>query len=254
MLIGLFTLLAAVLLGGGAESPYVIPNADKIILSEISDKARKAEAKAQIKIYKSHWKDFQKFQKSFQKDFEKASANPSTSIQDLEDKIQAYRERQISLDEKLIPIRLQVMDLMTDEEWEAAMDKAINIPDKEVAKQEKDQIKAEVKQSKKMVDFRGGILMVLEEEANYDAVFAAVDNFENQLADIVYQEQDMILSTLELIEDRGVTQEELALLGESYLNFKTGLGYAYIDLREVLLDNVTEDQWKKLHKELDKLL
>jgi hypothetical protein len=253
MLIGLFTLLA-VLLGGGAESPYVVPNADKIILSEISDKARKAEAKALIKVYKRHWKDFQKFQKSFQKDFKKASANPLTSIQDLEDKIEAYRERQKFLDEKLIPIRLEVMDLMTDQEWEAAMGEAMNIPVKEVAKQEKDQIKAAVKQSKKMVDFRGGILMVLEEEDHYHAVFAAVNNFENQLANILYQEQDMILSTLELIKDRGVTQQELAMLGESYLDFKTGLSYAYLDLREVLLAEVTEDQWKKLHKELDKLL
>lgn len=254
MIVGIVTALMILFGGGNVESPYIIPKFDKLITSEISSKEREKEVKDLIKTYKTHWKAFKKYEKGFQKDYKKSYGEMDTDSESLSEQLEQFQLKQEELNGKLIPIRMEVMDLVTHEEWKGAIDHYFQIPEKKKEKKSKKELKAAIKQNKKLSSIRNKIINNLETTEDQNSVYQAFESFESSLTEISYNEQDALKEIIHSIADKEISETELTQLMENYLSFSIELSKAAIDLRENIKGNLTTEDWDKVQKDLLKLI
>lgn len=253
MLIALAAMLIS-MMSGGPTSPYIVEDADKIILSSITEKTTKTEAKELLKVYEKEWKSSQKWQKKHRKAFKKSLADREVSNDQLEKSMEEFQQSRESVDDMLIDARLKLLAFLSDEEWKTILDEIESTTAKKGEKMEKSSYKRQLKLDEGMIKFKASASKYFEEASEKQAVEESIDRFMDQIADIMYSNQDRLLSTLETVKDKEANLEEMKQTSEVYHGFQRELNGSFLDLRSDFMKMSDDKQWAKLAKLLQSMM
>ena len=247
MLIGLFTLLSILLFGGG-PSPFVIPNAKKIIKSEIQDKVKKEKALEIMDQYQIEWKEFNKVQKDQSKEFDKLIVDRKVRTEQMKQELRSDSLERLRIMELLIASRIEMMNLLDQDEWDRIMKRAIEDHEASKEKREKEYQKALDDLDKKYADLNAAI------DANLASKAAPakehVERFRSYVKDLVISEQEKVSELIELMKNKEQSAAEMRKLALKYEGFRSKVLHSFIDLREYLIENCSDETWEKLSKAL----
>jgi malate synthase len=250
MLIGLFTLLYVLVLGTGHESPYIIPKAEKVIVESIKDKNRKNEVKTLNKSFMKQWKALKKKEKEENKKFLKLMKDRNVSADQLIPKFKKSIEAIRSFDQKLGDLRVKVQNIMTDEEWQTAMNAIINQKIKKSKKLNKAEIKDWLKQNKKFIKFADDISASLPDKNKKSECLAALEIFEDETAGLLYENQDQANRVIDIMYSKNAGRDEIASIAKGVEYYKITSGISLITLRSALIASGDDKTWPKLSKSI----
>lgn len=252
MLIALFTLLATVVFGSGDASPFIIPKVEKRIKQTVTDKERKDEMLATIKAYKKEWKALQKVEKKQAKAIHKMNKDRNTDHQALVDAFEKSRDQRYELHKKLIDGRLKAQEILTSEEWESIMTKALDVKPKQGKKMDKAEAKAGMRQDKKLTAIAEEIEAAFADPAKRKKANEDLEKFEESLTEYLVEFQEYPSRAIEVMRDGRASREEIAEVVESLEDYRGQVHGSFLTLRKDLVVLSTEEEWPKIAKALGK--
>ena len=253
MLIGLFTLIFTVLLGS-ADSPFIIPEAEKAITQTITEKERKKEIKALLKSYNKEFKALKKYEKQTGKSIVqliKDRSVTSASISEEFDKVMANRE---DFNRALTSGRLLIQEKINPDEWEEILNKIQDVKPKKLKKQNKSEIKSKLQLEKSVVAFKQEILDAFEEVSDQDAASKHLDQFEDNLSQLLFEEQHQKDKMIDVMYDGEASRADIEEVVKNFAEFQSNAQQSMLDLRSNLVDLSDEGNWPKLAKALAKFI
>ena len=252
MLVALISILVASLFGSGGSSPYLHPNVEKVIKKSIEDADRKKEALAIARGYKKEWKALKKIEKKQAKSISKMNRDPNVEAEVLAEAFQQSRGQRKDLHLQLITARVKIQNLVTDEEWDAGIDKILDIKPKAAKKLDKAEAKAQIHQNKKIAAVRKDIEAVFTDPAKKGQVEQSFLRFEDDLTNLLVESQSITYKDLEILRDRQASSEDLQAVADHLEELTARVHASYLDLRQDLISLSSEDTWPKLAKALGK--
>jgi len=252
MLIALFLILFNV--GGSSEETFVLPNAQKAVKNAIEDSDRNKEATVAMKSYSRDWKKFQKFKKKQAKALSKLNKDQSAGPKAIADLFEKYRSERRKAEDQLIELRLNLQNLMTDEEWVTLINQIENVKPKTAKKKEKEQLKNDLKLDKNLLAIESEIQAAFSDPEKIEEVKKDLDQFEADLANLLFEVQEEPLNVVEVMRNRSATRDEITEVIIRQENYRSRVHSSFLVLRKELTQLSTEDNWSKIAKALDKFI
>ena len=253
MLIGLFTILITVL-GASSEDPFILPNAQKLVKNSIEDSDRKKEAMVAMKSFSKDWKKLQKLKKKQAKALTKLNKELSVDPQAISVLFEEYRSERRIVKDQLIEFRLNIQDIMTDGEWVTLLDQVEDIKPKKAKKQEKAQLKSNLKKDKNFLDIEREIQDAFSDPEEIEEVKKDLDQFEADLANLLFVVQEEPVNVVEVMRNRSATRDEITQVIIKQEDYRSKVHASFLVLRGELAQLSTEDNWSKIAKALNKLI
>ena len=255
MLIGLFTILATLLFGGGnTEELFILPNAQKVVKQTIEDPDRKDQATLEMKNLSKEWKKLQKIKKKQAKNLAKMNKDLSTDAQALADLFENYKEERRNVKDQLITFRLNIQDIMTDDEWSSVISQIEDVKPKKAKKQEKAQLKEALKKDKKFRAVEDEIEAAFTDPEKLKEVKIDMEQFEDDLADLIFTMQEESLNMVEVMRDRNASRDDITEAVMMQEDERAVVHASFLKFRKELVELSTEDNWPKIAKALNKFL
>lgn len=252
MLIALFTVLAAVLFTGGNNSPYINPNAEKLIKQNIEDSDRKKEILTIMKDYKKEWKELNKLAKKQAKAIHKMNKDRNVASEAIAAAFQEARQGRLGIEKKLIETRLAVQPLITQTEWDHILEEILVLKPKKEKKQTKAEMKEQLRQNKQLTAIGDEIEAAFDDPAKRKQATADLLTFEESLSVVLEESQSYNYRDQEALKNKEATREELEAILDNLSQVRAASEEAYLILRTDLIELSTEDNWPKLAKALGK--
>jgi hypothetical protein len=252
MLIALFTILFTVLIGG-TDTPFVIPDADKVIKKTVVDKDRRNEALFVVKAYKQEWKDLGKLKKNQAKQLSKFVKSYNTDVEVFNEVFSNFRKQRNQFNGILVDSRYKLQGVLTTEEWTELMEAAYASLEKNDKKFNKAEIKSELRSNKKLVKVGESIEAVFEEEDKKIAT-QLLEEFEASIVNLLFENQNYRENVLKTLESKKATKEELAAVVNKVEKLRTETQDAFVNLYLGLTTISTEKEWPKLARQLNKFI
>ena len=253
MLISLFIILSTVL-GGGSEDPFILPKAEKVVKQAIEEPARKDQAALAMKSYSKQWKKLLKSRKKQAKSVSKLNKDRSADPQAIADLFQDYRSKRRGVKDSLITFRLDIQKLMTDEEWAKIIDQLESVKPKKVKKQEKAELKSQLKQDKKLMAIESEIQAAFSDPEKIEEVKIDLDKFEDDLTNLLFETQEGPTNVVEIMRNRNATKDQLTEVIMKQEDYRAKAHASFLELRTNLVEISTDDNWSKIAKALNKLI
>ena len=253
MLIGLFTLLTALVFGGN-ESPFILQNAEKIIKKEIQDKDRKKEIQAMMKEYKKEWKALNKTKKKQAKSIAKLNKDRNTATEQLAEKFEKFRVQRVELNQKLIDGRIKVARLIEQEEWDKILTDVVQISPKAEKKLTKAEAKVKIKQDKKLQSIGDEIEAVFSDPVEREQATQYLLQFEDDIIVFLTSSSKFTYRDQEALQDRSASKEEIAGVIQKLEDYRANVHHSFLELRKNLVELSNEKNWPKLAKALNKFV
>ncbi len=251
MLIGL---IFAIIFGTtrGPESEFVtsIPDLKKEIRQNVPDKAREEELVALVKAYEKTIKKSQKEEKKLKKLADKASADKNISRQEflrVYDNYYNSRERLIA---SLINYRILFQEQITEEELLHIYEDAMADSRRERRLDDKHDEKAEEKLIKVFKDIREIVVNHINDPKKREEIKGYLHDFETTIFAFVDEAYDLNIQRMLLVDDKNATQKELEGLFERTGQLRYRASREFSIMREEIIKNTNEREWKAINKEL----
>jgi hypothetical protein len=251
MLIGmLITLIFGV--SGGAESEFAsyIPNIKKEIRQNVSEEIRKDTLMVLIKDYEKAIKKYDKEKEKLLKKVDRASADREVSTEVLLQYYDDYYQARLSLFSELIGYRLLFQDQLTDEELLLITDKAVATSKREWRKENKKEQKKEEKLEKVFLDIHEIIVKHISDSAKMVVVSKSLQDFESTVYSFVDESINLTMKRKDRLDEKDATREDIEKMYESTNQLRYRASREFARLREVLILNTDEKEWKAINKEL----
>jgi hypothetical protein len=251
MLIGL---IIAILFGtsGGPESEFVssIPHLQREIRKNVTDGARKEELLALVKAYEKTIKKSQKEGRKLKKRADKAAADRNVSRNEFLREYDYYYNSRERLLASLIGYRLLFQEQITEEELLLIYENAIFTSKKERRKDNKQNEKAEEKLHKFFEDINDIVVKHIDDPKKTELIAGYLNDFKNTVFAFVDDAHDLNIQRHIMLDNKNATRKELEALYErsSQLRFRASREYA--KMREEIIRNTNEREWKAINKEL----
>ncbi len=253
MLIGLFALLYTIL-GSGSEDPFILPKAEKVVKQAIEEPARKDQAVMAMKSYSKQWKKLLKSRKKQAKSVSKLNKDRSADPQAIADLFQDYRSKRRGVKDSLITFRLDIQKLMTDEEWSKSINQLESVKPKKVKKQEKAELKSQLKQDKKLMALRSEVEAAFTDPEKMAEADRDLTQFEDDLSALLFENQEGPAQVVEIVRNRNATKDQLTEVIMKQEDYRAKAHASFLELRTNLVEISTEDNWSKIAKALNKLI
>ncbi len=253
MLIALFTILFTVL-GASPEDPFILPNAQKIVKNAIEDSDRNKEAMDAMKSFSKDWKKLQKLKKKQAKALTKLNKDFFADPQAIADLFKNYRSERRIVKDQLIEFRSNIQDLMTDEEWVTLIDQVEDVKPKKVKKQEKLELKSNLKKDKNFLAIESEIQAAFSDPEKIEEVKKDLEIFEDDLANLLFVIQEEPANLIEVMRKRSATRDALTEVIIKQEDYRSKVHASFLVLREELVQLSTDDNWSKIAKALNKLI
>ena len=253
MLIGLFTLLFAVVLGG-EETPFILPKAEKTVKQILVDSDNKKEILGQMKVFTKSWKKLEKTKKKQAKAIAKLNKDYSVDQQLIADAFSIYRKEREPIVSEMTQLRLSVQEKFTKDEWDQFMDRIISVSPKQSKKLDKANAKAVVKQDKQLAAIASEIENAFTDPAKIESAKQFLLAFEDAMARLLVENQDYLSSLVEVMEDQNATKDELTSIVNHQEKIRAGAHESFLAFRKNLVELSSEEDWPKLSKTLGKLI
>ena len=247
-------LLLVKVIVGVPESPFIIPKSEKVIVKNIEDKSRSKETKMAIKSFMKEWHKKQKAQKKENKTTVKLLTDRDTDTTLLRERIDVAQEELRNYNEALADLRLDVMNLLTEEEWQTTLAQLSYEKPKKGKKRTKKELKAQLKQQQRFRQFRENLAKSYEGTGSKTESLMALDNFEQTMADLLFESQGKSQKVFEVMYDKSATKEEILSITVGYEQFKARSSEAILDLRNELNQISSDKTWTLVSKDLASFL
>ena len=253
MLIGL---LMALIFGGGAESEFAtsIPHLNKEIRRHVEDKSREDTL---LKLVKEYEKTINRYNKQKKKQFKalnKISPDREKTSEEFMTAYDAYYKSREELLSELIGYRLMFQEQITEEELLLLIEEAHLSSKKERRHDQKAEDKSEDKLARIFEDLNNIVLRHIEDSAKVGIVTQDLHAFESSLYAAVDESYQLEVERKLRLDDRNATREEIEEMysQSNQLRYDTAKNFA--ELRQKVIDNTNEKEWKAINKELETFL
>lgn len=253
MLISLFIILSTVL-GGSSEDPFILPKAEKVVKQAIEEPARRDQAVLAMKSYSKEWKKLLKSRKKQAKTVSKLNKDRSADQQAIAGLFENYRTERRIVKDQLIAFRLNIQDLMTDEEWVTLIDQVEDVKPKKAKKQEKAQLKSNLKKDKNFLAIESEIQAAFSDPNKIEEVNKDLNEFEDDLTNLLFETQEGHAQIVEIMRNRNATKDQLTEVIMRQEDYRTKVHASFLELRTNLVEISTDDNWSKIAKALNKLI
>jgi hypothetical protein len=251
MIIGIATLIMS-LFGGGSLDAFYIDKIEQGIKKEVVDKDRKKELQGDLKAYTKTVKEFNKVRKNQFKDLKQKNLDRSTSESWYVEFFESRLQERIELQKTFIGQRMTLQQKITDDEWEAIMQKASDETTKLAEKEQKKEGKKKDEnifraQEKAIIDNVGDQprrITLLEAFTVYEILYNQIhDSYEN-----IDVNESLFLA------DKHAKAEEMLILAELLNEQRVLLFKGFTVFLIAMQNNTTEEEWKPIMKAFNKIL
>jgi hypothetical protein len=253
MLIGLATLLI-LLFSGGPEEVFLIPNAEKNLKSIIADKDKKSQAVALFKTTKQEIKAFNKELKQKSKELQNNSYRGNLTEPAVKQLLKESFEHRKNIQSHLIDQRLQLRELLTEDEWDRFMEVSIQ----EMASKEKKAQKAQVKKGKEAEKLLAKLKSSLEKNISdadkLDKALKDYSDFEQLIIGKFEQLNALTFENNSAVKDYSVDKETLSIIYSDLNGARQELYNGFLTMRSSMTAYLTEDEWSAISKNFIELL
>jgi len=250
MLIGL--IIALIFGTSGAESEFAsyIPNIKKEIRQTVSEKARKDTLLVLVKDYERTVKKYDKKKKKLLKTANKAGADRLVSTEGFLQHYDEYYNYRIQVMDQLISYRLMFQEKLDQYELFMITEKALETSEKVERKDDKQSAKADKQLNKIFEDIDKIILKHIEDPAKSKIVAEHLREFENTVYTYVDEARALVLERKVMLNVQNASKEDIEhmYMQTNQLRYQASRDFAA--LREVIIKNTDERQWKAINKEL----
>ena len=252
----LWALLIALLIAKLSEGPaevFLVDDLDKQIKEYVDDKDRKKEALHVVKIANKEIKIFLKFRKKTLKRIESKGSDQTVSYDQMMEEFQPYFDKRLTFQDTMIARRLALQEVLSDQEWEDIISKAVLPSEKERRKIEK----SEGKTDKRLDKFHQSVVDAINESIDDEAKAHELVNYHNEfklaLDAFLEEGEKMGFDQNELVKSKSASQAEM----KQYYEERNKLRYkgteAYFKLRENARTATSEKEWQSISKALEGL-
>lgn len=250
----LIALIMAIIFGTsrmGAESEFAsnIPNVKKEIRKNVSDDARKEELITLLNAYEKTIKLSEKEKKKLKKEADKASADRTVNRNEFLRVYDNYYNSRERLLASLINYRILFQEQITEEEIQKMYADALLTSKKEIRQEVKKDGKAEQKLIKVFRDIED-ILVKHIDESKTESVKGYLNDFETTIYEFLDEAVELNIQRQILTDNINVTRDELEALFTKIGQLRYRASREFATLREAILHNTDEKQWKAINKEL----
>ncbi len=251
MLIGL---IFAIIFGTtrGPESEFVssIPHLKKEIRQNVTDDGRKKELIDLFKAYEKTIKKSQKEEKKLKKLANKASADRDISRNEFLREYDNYYNSRERLIASLIDYRILFQEQITEEELLRIYDNAMVTSKRERRQDDKQDGKAEEKLIKVFEDIGDIVVKHIDDPKKVEGIKGYLHDFETTIFAFVDEAHDLSIQRQLLVDDKNATRKELEGLFERTAQLRYRASREFSMMREEIIKNTDEREWKAINKEL----
>jgi len=231
-----------------------LPKAEKVVQQTIEEPARKDQAVLAMKSYSKEWKKLLKTRKKQAKGISKLNKDRSADPRAIADLFENYRSERRVVKDQLIEFRLNIQDLMTDAEWVTLIDQVEDIKPKKANKQEKAQLKSNLKKDKNFLAIESEIQAAFSDPEKIEEVKIDLDKFEDDLTNLLFETQEGPVQVVEIMRNRNATKDQLTEVIMKQEDYRAKAHASFLELRTNLVEISTDDNWSKIAKALNKLI
>ena len=248
MIIGLAALMIY-LFGGSAEMLFLNPEIKKNVKTYVADQQRKKDIYVIIKQIETDQESFlKKRKKVYAKKSSELNLNYASKRRDFEKLFNVYFEERKKLQSSYVDSELKIRAMIKEEEWQKIIGTVLEKPDNEKAQN------SYLKASEKLF---GDILKACEENiSNATTQKEALRTVNEQKAEVNHFVDEFLnlnYRNLESLRKLNAGRSDFELVTAELNELRRKLLDHLIDMRFKLVDMTSEEEWKKLGKELDKL-
>jgi len=250
MLIGL---LVALIFGvSGAESEFAsnIPHLKKEIRQNVPEKARKDTLMVLLKEYDKINKKYDKEKKKLLKKVKKTGLDRTVSSEAFLQCYDDYYDARIETMTQLVNYRLMFQDQLTLDELFMITEKALETKKRAQRKEEKQFGKADKNLKKAFKDINHIILKHIEDSSRIEIIEEHLVAFENTVYSHVNEARILRQERMAMLKVQNASREDIEALFMRTNNLRYEASRNYSALREALIKNTNERQWKSINKEL----
>jgi len=251
MLIGLiFAIIFGTTRGPASEFVSSIPHLKKEIRKNVSDDARKAELLTLAKAYEKTIKKSEKEEKKLKKKADKASADRAVSRNEFLRVYDNYYNSRERLLASLINYRLLFQEQITEEELKQIYEDVMVTSRRERRQDDKQDEKVEEKLHKQIEDIGDIVVKHIDDPTKTELVKGYLHDFETTIFAFVDEAYDLSILRKIMLDDKNATREDLEALFEKTGQLRYRASREFATLREEIINNTNEKEWKAINKEL----
>lgn len=250
MLIALAFAMISSIFGGGPEEIFEVPKLEKQIKANVEDKDRKNQLLTLIKSAKKEINTFNKSRKKDMKTMKKANPSKEVSMTIMAELYKAYHDKRLSLQSSMLAKRLEFQDIMTQDEWNNVIEKAVFPSDKAIKSLNKSDTKELEQIDKVFAEVKETIEKNIAELGPREHVLTELHVFENTMIEFIAEGQELNYQDSELVRKRTATADELKNLYMRQNDLRLKGALEYFTFREVTMENTTDKEWKDIEAEL----
>ncbi len=249
MLLGL---LFAMIFGAGGESEFAtsIPNIQKEVKQNIVDKERRDSVLELIKDYEDAIKVYEKETDRLQEKVNEVSGSREVSSEQLLTQYDEYHQARISLISSLIDYRLMFQQQITDRELLGVIENTIKTTSQDKIKQQEQQENTEDNLNLSLNEILEILKRNIKDPDMSKRVTESFLDFERTMYDYLDTSRDMDEERKAMLLNINATKQQLEAVYEqsNLLRHKAARDFAV--LRDQVITNTTEKDWKAINKEL----
>jgi hypothetical protein len=249
MLLGL---LFALIFGPGGEAEFVsaVPNLDKEIKRTITEKERKKDLLDLVDAYEGAIKEFSKDKKQLQKKVNQSSGDRNVSSENLLRHYDEYHQARRRLITSMIDYRLMFQDQITEKELMLLIEEAIVSSEKDRLDEQKQEEKTEDELNKAFSQIHDIIVRNIQDPEKSETVTKSFYIFEQTMYNYLDISRDAKADRTSLLLYIDATREELEAVYEQSNQVRYRAANDFAILRDRVIENTTEKEWKQINKEL----
>jgi len=252
MLIGLIIALifGASATGDASEFASYIPHLKKEIRQHVPEKERKDSLMVVLKHYNKCIKKYDKQKKKLRKKVDRVSADWNVSTEQMLQTYDEFYDARISALSELIEYRLLFQEQITEEEMFQITENVAIESKKERRKGKKAEAKAAKKLDRIFLNVNEIILKHIEDSGKAELVQISLQDFENTVFTYVDEARELILERKIMTSEKYASREDIEKIFARSNQLRKQASRDYAQLREVVIQNTSEKEWKAINKEL----
>jgi len=249
MLLGL---LFALIFGSGGESEFVssVPDLKKEVKVNIADKDRRDSILVLIDHFEGDIKEYAKETDRLQEEVNKVSTDRSVSTEEFLSYYDEYYRSRVRLISALIDYRLMFLQQITNEELNLVIEKAIVSSEDQRREKQKREEETEDNLNEAFSEIHDIIVRNIVDPDKSETVTQSFYVFERTMYDNVDTSRDTDADRKASLLISNPTKQELERIYERSNQLRYNAARSFAVLREKVIQNTTEDEWKKINKEL----
>ena len=232
---------------------FMVPHIEKIVKAEAADPVRRKAADKCFKEAKKEIKHYNKQSGKIRKEISKIQSDRLVTRQELENLYKKNTTRRTSLHEFVVDKRIELSHLLTQEEWDTVVAKAIiKLEDKRAKRIRKDE-KSQKKAKDDLDHIQEKIAQRIEKNPSKDLLMESFEMLEKRTVVLMNVADSLRFDNNPVLQDQSSNRETLLEVYKQVDQARDKTFETLLDARDMIIENATEKEWKAISKTLEEL-